>query len=62
MIESSNKKQFRIQINIRLGPRSLDSINLVFFYLQPGKVQFDDKNYFQSTPGQDFQSIDNKVT
>jgi len=48
---------------MRLGPLSLKLlINLVFFYLQPGKVQFDGKNYFQSTPGQDFQSIDNKVT
>jgi len=59
IIEKSNKLQFRM----RLGPLSLKLlINLVFFYLQPGKVQFDGKNYFQSTPGQDFQSIDNKVT
>jgi len=64
MIEKSNKRQFRIiQISIRLCPRSLRLlINLVFLYLHPGKVQFDGKNYFQSTPVQDFQSIDNKVT
>lgn len=64
IIENSSKKQFRIQINIRLYPSSFELlINLVFFfYLQPEKVQFDGKNYFQSTPGLDFQSIDNKVT